>query len=151
MIFPASGEFTRKSTNFTAASGFCVVEATDQYIEALYQSCASEAEPVIDGGRSTVTPPSMRASCATTWLDQTIVRPMRSVANSDWSIAAPESSTEVEASGQAPVSWSFCANSNRLVAVAASKPGAPSLYWSWPFCRIHTWNTAWTVAIWVMP
>src|SRR5699024_10922609 len=73
------------------------------------------------------------------------------VAKSDWSRDCAASSTETEAPGPASVSWIRCANSSSEVAVAASKPGPPSLYWSWPFCRTHTWKRAWTVPIWLMP
>src|SRR5699024_8365681 len=122
----------------------------DQYIEALYHSCASAAEPVIDGGRITMIPPSTAASCATTWFDQATVIASLPVANSDWSRDWAASSTETEAPGPAPVSWICWANSSSEVAVAASKPGPPFLYWSWPFWRTHTWKRAWTVPIWLM-
>src|SRR5699024_1382200 len=146
----ASGELTRKSTKASAASGSWALAEIDQYMEALYHSWASAAEPVIEGGRSTVMPPGTAASWATTWLDQATVMPMRSVANRDWSSDWAASSTEVEASGPAPVSSMRWAYSIREVAASASKPTPPSRYWSCPSCRIHTWNNAWIVAIWVM-
>src|SRR5690606_24881263 len=150
-IFPASGELTRKSTNLTAASGLCVFAETAQYMDALYQSSASAAEPVIDGGRSTVTPSGTSPSWATTWLDQATVMATLPVANRDWSIAWAASSTETDASGPALVSWISFAHSNHCVAVSTSKPAAPSLYWSCPAWRTNTWNRPWTEPIWVMP
>src|SRR5699024_419117 len=146
-----SGGGPSSSSMASAASGSWALAEIDQYMEALYHSWASAAEPVIEGGRSTVMPPGTAASWATTWLDQATVMPMRSVANRDWSSDWAASSTEVEASGPAPVSSMRWAYSIREVAASASKPTPPSRYWSCPSCRIHTWNNAWIVAIWVMP
>src|SRR5690625_7821130 len=103
-ISPASGELTRKSTKASAASGSWALAEIDQYMEALYHSWASAAEPVIEGGRSTVMPPGTAASWATTWLDQATVMPMRTVANRDWSRDWAASSPDVGPSGTAPES-----------------------------------------------
>src|SRR5699024_6225912 len=84
-VFPASGAFTRKAPTVSAASGSAVADEIDQYIEAVYPRCASAAEPVIDGGRITLIPPSTAASCATAWFDQATVIASLPVANSDWS------------------------------------------------------------------
>src|SRR5699024_11199410 len=150
-IFPASGEFTRKSTTFSAASGFAVADEIDQYIEALYHSCASAAEPVIDGGRITMIPPSTAASCATTWFDHATAIASLPVASSDWSRDGAASSTATQALGPAAGSWLCWGNASSEVAVAASKPGRPALYWPWPFWPTHTVERAWPVPIWLMP
>src|SRR5699024_79555 len=132
-------------------SGFGVRAEIDQYIEALYQSCASAAEPVIDGGRSTTTPSGTSPSWATTWLDQATVMPILPVAKSDWSIAWAESSTETLALGPASVSWIFFAHSKHSAAVSASLPASPCLSWWWPAGRTYTWDRPWTEPTWVVP
>src|SRR6478736_4403560 len=125
--------------NLAVSCGCLVREEADQNCEALYQSSASAAEPVLVGNRRIFKSPPLAFSRAGAWLDHQKAMPFLPVASPLWSSGAASASTTSDADGTALSLLSFFRKAHHSAMSPGSKPSLPSdVYSDLPSCRSQT-------------